>query len=212
MAKKSIIFIILLLLAMGVLLYGVGRTTVAPWSYEVMRGWADSPPSYKRYILLGYEGGLKLTLVQRRNPSPRELQTLEGKKNITLVSGYKTYYAYPGGDTFVRVFPEKSSPETFAHDKQVVLDQLDWISEVDNIGLQEREYGGRSVTLFNKARDDPQVRSIAQLFIQEEHMIVTLYFMNGNAFENEEEFLKLQDRFLEALVDSINSRRKYTRI
>ncbi|HKO41930.1 MAG TPA: hypothetical protein VJU84_01465 [Pyrinomonadaceae bacterium] len=166
----------------------------------------------KPYTTCKIPGDLKIKEVTRRtaNGNFREVTTDKGKQKVSVVDGYRVMFAYPDLTYyFANVKIEQSAPDSYAPDKEVLVNQLKHYSSIkeahpmifeDKTMLNGFEHYGMD---RDKIDVGDQV-GIHVLFYDSAHLVVTVYFLNqskavflnNRRYENIKQYRELRDAFL----------------
>jgi hypothetical protein len=166
----------------------------------------------KPYTACKVPGDLKIKQVTRRSAGDnyREVTTDNGKQRVSVVDGYRVMFAYADLTYyFANVKIEQSAPDSYARDKETVVNELKHYSSIkeatamlftDKTLLNGFEHYGMD---RDKIDVGGQV-AIHVLFYDPAHLVVTIYFLNqskavflnNRRFETIKQFRELRDEFL----------------
>jgi hypothetical protein len=157
-------------------------------------------------------GDLRIKEVTRRNTGNqfREVITDSGKEKVSVVDGYRVMFAYPDLTYyFANVKIEQSAPESYARDKETLVNQLRHFTSTkeptgiiftDQMPVNGFEHYGPD---RDKIDIGDQVGTHV-LFLDPAHLVVTIYFLNqskavflnNRRFENIKQYRELRDDFI----------------
>jgi hypothetical protein len=176
------------------------------------RAQTGNTDALKPYTTCKVPGELKIKEVTRRTATAnyREVTTDNGKQKVSVVDGYRVMVAYPDLPYyFANVKIEQSAPDSYAADKEILVNQLKHYSSIkeahpmifeDKTMLNGFEHYGMD---RDKIDVGDQV-GIHVLFYDPAHLVVTVYFLNqskavfanNRRFENIKQYQELSDDFL----------------
>jgi len=141
----------------------------------------------------------------------RPVKTVSGRKDVSIIDGYRILFSYPGTDIFSNVKFEMLQPLGYQSDKKSIIEGMELlVSSVKGIKdpLEHREYLEYEVyALNNRTISGSGPISMYTLFNDTESMVITVYFLNQKAerrkFQSYEEYLELRDRFLDELMSCV---------
>ena len=102
-------------------------------SVLIGRAQSTSTDPLKSYTTCKVPGDLKIKEVTRRTATDkyREVTTDKGKQKVSVVDGYRVMFAYPDLTYyFANVKIEQSAPDSYALDKEVLVNQLKHYSSI----------------------------------------------------------------------------------
>ena len=188
-------------------------------SVLVVRAQSISTDPLKSYTTCKVPGDLKIKEVTRRTAKAnyREVTTDKGKQRVSVVAGYRVMFAYPDLTYyFANVKIEQSAPDSYAADKEVLVNQLKHYSSIkeahpmifaDKTILNGFEHYGMD---RDKIDVGDQV-GIHVLFYDSAHLVVTIYFLNqskavllnNRRYEDIKQFRELRDAFLNSYSECL---------
>ena len=188
-------------------------------SVLVVRAQSTNTDPLKSYTTCKGPGDLKIKEVTRRTGTDkhREVTTDNGKQKVSVVDGYRVMFAYPDLTYyFANVKIEQSAPDSFAADKEAIVNELKHYSSIkvdhpmkfqDKIILNGFEHYGMD---RDKIDVGGQV-GIHVLFHNEAHLVVTIYFLNqskavllnNRRFEDIKQYRELRDDFLNSYSECL---------
>src|SRR5678810_763838 len=102
-------------------------------SVLIVRAQSTSTGPLKSYTTCKVRGDLKIREVTRRNATNnyREVTTDSGQQKVSVVAGYRVMFAYPDLPYyFANVKIEQSAPDSYAADKEILVNQLKHYSSI----------------------------------------------------------------------------------
>ena len=176
-----------------------------------------APAAAAQSALLAYAGcplggNLTAATIHGRtagSPPTRTVDTGTGKQSVSVGEGYRVMLAFPDTDPFVNLKIERSVPGHYAADKQIILDQLQFLagrSKPEGAVTVERSVDKgidiAALKALNDSRLEGGVVSMVTLFDDEQEVIATAYLLNQKrrAFQTLEEYKSLRDRFIDDLT------------
>lgn len=103
------------------------------------------PREFQAYIPTQFDDGLKLVQANAREKNPPNTRTVQFydisknplarsvTKEISVQSGYRAMYAYPGTEFFANVKIEKSMPGQFSSDKATAIEHIKNYCDAKNV-------------------------------------------------------------------------------
>ena len=184
-----------------------------------VRAQSTSTDPLKSYTTCKVPGNLKIKEVTRRTVSAnyREVTTDNGKQKVSVIDGYRVMFAYPDLTYyFANVKIEQSAPDSYAADKEVLVNQLKHYSSLkeahpmifeDKTMLNGFEHYGMD---RDKIDVGDQV-GIHVLFYDPAYLVVTIYFLNqskavflnNRRYEDIKQFRELRDDFLNSYSECL---------
>ena len=166
----------------------------------------------KPYTACKMPGDLKVKEVRRRNPDSnyREVVTATGKEKVSVVDGYRVMFAYSDLTYyFANIKIEQSTPDSYAQDKRILVNQLKYQSTPPKTFVMTFE-GKDTLNSFEHYGIDRDKIDTGDevgmhvLFYDPVHLVVTVYFLNqskavfanNRRFETIKQFRELRDEFL----------------
>ncbi|HSE22911.1 MAG TPA: hypothetical protein VLB68_14695 [Pyrinomonadaceae bacterium] len=185
----------------------------------IVRAQSTSTDPLKSYTTCKVTGDLKIKEVTRRTAKDnyREVTTDSGKQKVSVVDGYRVMFAYPDlMYYFANVKIEQSAPDSYAADKEVLVNQLKHYSAIkeahpmifaDKIMLNGSEHYGID---RDKIDVGDQV-GVHLLFYDPAHLVVTVYFLNqsksvfhnNRRYEDIKQYRELRDDFLNSYSECL---------
>jgi hypothetical protein len=134
----------------------------------------------------------------------RSVDTQDGTRNIILLDGYRVLITYQGTEAFVNLKAERLQSESYARDKQTLLESLEFAAKhtPDMESSKPMRYIVNGIALYGIDRKQLSggVLSIYNLFQDSDHIVVTMYLLNDEAanrkFQTIKEYREIRDRFL----------------
>jgi len=131
----------------------------------------------------------------------RTVDTDKGRQSVSVGEGLRVMLAFPDTDPFVNLKIERSVPGHYAQDKQVILDQLQFIGKRGPGGAAAVERSvdkGIDIAALNNPTLAGGVVSVYHLFDDEQEVVATAYLLNQKrrAFQTFEEYKGLRDRLI----------------
>ncbi|HKR60011.1 MAG TPA: hypothetical protein VJS64_09750, partial [Pyrinomonadaceae bacterium] len=210
---------LLTLLAITGAAYPQQPPTVVGASPALVRSQTGSADPLKPYTTCKVPGDLKIKLVTRRTASDnhREVTTDKGKQKVSVVDGYRVMFAYPDLTYyFANVKIEQSAPDSYASDKEVLVNQLKHYSSIKEAHpmIFEDKTMLNGLEHYGMDRDKIDVGDqvgIHVLFYDPAHLVVTVYFLNqskavflnNRRFESIKEYRELRDVFLNSYSECL---------
>ena len=175
---------------------------------------STSTDPFKSYTTCKVPGDLKIREVTRRNATNnyREITADKGKQKVSVVAGYRVMFAYPDLPYyFANVKIEQSAPDSYAADKEILVNQLKYYSTIkeahpmifeDKKMLNDFEHYGID---RDKIDVGAQV-GVHVLFYDPANLVVTIYFLNQSkaAFFNNRRYEDIKG-YREVRDDFLNS-------
>jgi hypothetical protein len=188
-------------------------------SLLIARAQSTSTDPLKSYTTCKVPGNLKIKEVTRRTITDnyREVTTDNGKQKVSVVDGYRVMFAYPDLTYyFANVKIEQSAPDSYAADKEVLVNQLKQYSSIkeahpmifeDKTMLNGFEHYGMD---RDKIDVGDQV-GIHVLFYDPAHLVVTIYFLNqskavflnNRRYEDIKQYRELRNDFLNSYSECL---------
>lgn len=185
----------------------------------VVRAQSTNTDPLKSYTTCKVPGDLKIKEVTRRsnNDNHREVTTDKGKQKVSVVDGYRVMFAYPDVTYyFANVKIEQSVPDSFAADKEAIVNELKHFSSIktahpmtfaDKTDLNGFEHYG----IDREKIDVGGQVGIHVLFHNEAHLVVTIYFLNqskavflnNRRFEDIKQYREIRDDFLNSYSECL---------
>ncbi|HEY6239256.1 MAG TPA: hypothetical protein VIW78_00300, partial [Burkholderiales bacterium] len=142
----------------------------------------------------------------------REAGFSGGKQRVSVVDGYRVMYSYVRTFPFANLKAEQADASRYVEDKGIVaLDLAEMVKADDSLDLVNfsyRDFSGQKVTKRELAG---RALGIAQIFSDEDLVIVTIYFLNqipeNRRFQTYEEFISLRDAFIRGYIDCVAEKR-----
>lgn len=162
----------------------------------------------------GFADGVRGVKLDSRpqSASPwREVSVGGTAHRVSVVDGKRVMYAYPGSDFFANLKVERSAWESYRDDKDTVQKSLIEIAQTGGADLQDFSLHGFSGQTLTKKSLSGNTLGITQLFVDEDQMIVTIYFLNQapdkRRFKTFEEFVVLRDSFVSGYSECVAKNR-----
>jgi hypothetical protein len=151
----------------------------------------------------GFAGGVRGVALDRRPPTAepwREVDFNGKSQRVSVIDGYRVMYSYARTYPFANLKAERSDPARYGEDKAIVtLNFVEMAKADDNTDLVSFSYRGFSGQTLTKRELAGHALGIAQIFSDEDSVIVTIYFLNqlpeNRGFQTYEEFISLRDAF-----------------
>jgi hypothetical protein len=169
---------------------------------------SDDDASFRPYLSCPFDDGLKIvdtTHYPKSADNFRELDTSDGKRTVTRVDGYTVKFAYPNTDVFVNLKVEQSSPQSYAKDKETILEHMKWLlSRSKSIdGKELRQVIVNRIEVYGYDRNVLGLGIVMGLYVffeDRSHKVITIYFLNQRPNKRQpqtiEEYRLLRDKFL----------------
>jgi hypothetical protein len=168
---------------------------------------AEDHSALHDYESCTFDDGLQIVKIDAMPPGVQErtVDTASGPKTISMLDGRRILFAYGlGGDTFANVKPEILPSDTWAIEKQALLDQMNAMlasshDQQPDTGLPH-EMHGLEVRGFNRTILHGNTLGYYLLFDDARHIATTVYLLNQEPitrrFQTIEQFHQLGSRFL----------------
>jgi hypothetical protein len=165
--------------------------------------------SLKPYLKCEFDDGLYIKETTPRGASSqnfREVKMGDQTKKISVIDGYRIMFAYPGAHYFfANVKLEGSDPNAYAQDKANLIDMLKYYAATEKPKMIFRDRtsinGYDSYGLDREVMDFGGVIGNHIIFLDNEHLVITVYFLNqgreARRFHTLDEYYGLRDRFLD---------------
>lgn len=166
-------------------------------------------------------GDLEAKVITRRansGPNYREIATNKAKEKVSVIDGYRVMYGFKDVPYYyANVKIEQSEPQSFDHDKKVIIDSLKDLTTDRQDAKSVRhtftdksiKYGFEHYGVDSDAIDVGGTVGIHVLFHNPDHLIITVYFLNqektGRRFNSIEEYRILRDKFLTQYMKCLQS-------
>lgn len=172
----------------------------------------ESASKLRPYIYCdGFAGGVRGVALDRRPRAAepwREVGFGDKIRRVSVVEGYRVTYSYPRTFRFANLNAERSDPSRYAEDKRAVMLNLVEMAEADGgtelVEFSDRGFSGQTLT---KRKLGGTTLAKAQIFSDEDSVIVTIYFMNqlpeNRRFQTYEEFISLRDGFIRGYTECV---------
>ncbi|HEX2768532.1 MAG TPA: hypothetical protein VHN12_04555 [Geobacteraceae bacterium] len=199
--KKGILFLFMAILFSGCM----------PKAYDSGRRTLTDP--LEPYTLCKFSEELSVVSAVRfpSDITSRPVKTVSGRKDVSIIDGYRILFSYPGTDIFANVKFEMLQPLGYLSDKKSIIEGMEFLaSSAKGVKdpLEHGEYLEYEVyALNNRTISGSGPISMYTLFNDTECMVVTVYFLNQKAerrkFQSYEEYLELRDLFLDELMSCV---------
>lgn len=199
--KKGILFLFMAILFSGCM----------PKAYDSGRRSLTDP--LEPYTLCKFSKELSVVSAVRfpSDITSRPVKTVSGRKDVSIIDGYRILFSYPGTDIFANVKFEMLQPLGYLSDKKSIIEGMEFLaSSAKGVKdpLEHGEYLEYEVyALNNRTISGSGPISMYTLFNDTECMVVTVYFLNQKAerrkFQSYEEYLELRDLFLDELMSCV---------
>lgn len=161
-----------------------------------------------------FDDGLQIVKVDSLPPGVQErsVDTKSGPKTIRMVAGRRIMFAYGiGGDFFANVKPEVLPDDTWALEKQALLDALDNMLSSSHDALPDttfpRQVHGLEVRGFNRTVLHGGTLGFYLIFDDARHIATSVYLLNQEPltrrFQTIEQYRQLGNRFLKTYTNCI---------
>jgi hypothetical protein len=134
----------------------------------------------------------------------RPVDTVAGRKQVSVADGYRVMLTFPDSDPFVNLKIEVSTPGNYGSDKQDVLEGMAYMSANSTgstMELKRSVRNGIDVAALSRSNLEGGVISFYTLFDDKKNIIVSAYILNAlpgrRAFKDIAEFRSRRDRFIE---------------
>ena len=140
--------------------------------------------------------------------------TPEGIKNISRTDSYDVLITFKDKMRFADVRPDRSKPENYVNDKQIVLENLQYyINTSKSMAVEkpaEKRFNGFETVSMFRSELIGNTLGVSLIFDDPNQMIITIYFANavkGNQtnFKNIQEWMELRDAFLDSYTKCVVS-------
>jgi len=166
------------------------------------------------YTSCTFDDGLQIVKVDSLPPGVQErsVDTKSGPKTIRMLAGRRIMFAYGiGGDFFVNVKPEILPDDTWAVEKQALLDALDTMLSSSHDTLPDttfpRQVHGLEVRGFNRTTLHGGTLGFYLIFDDTRHIATSVYLLNQEPltrrFQTIEQYRQLSTRFLKTYTNCI---------
>jgi hypothetical protein len=161
-----------------------------------------------------FDDGLQIVKIDSLPPGVQErsVDTKSGPKTIRMLAGRRIMFAYGiGGDFFANVKPEILPDDTWAVEKQALLDALDTMLSSSHDTLPDttfpRQFHGLEVRGFNRTVLHGGTLGFYLIFDDERHIASSVYLLNQESltrrFQTIEQYRQLSSRFLKTYTNCI---------
>lgn len=143
--------------------------------------------SLKPYTACKLEGDLEVKEITRRANSGseyREVTTAKGKERVSVNDGYRVMFGYKDvGYFYANVKIEQSDAQSYAQDKEIVINQLKHLSSSKQakmmlIADKMMLSGFEHYAIEREAIDVGNLIGIHLLLYDKDKIIITIYFLN----------------------------------
>ena len=172
--------------------------------------------SLKPYTACKLEGDLEVKEITRRANSGseyREVTTAKGKERVSVADGYRVMFAYKDvGYFYANVKLEQSDAQSYAQDKEIVINQLRHFSSSKQARMmvvadKTMLSGFEHFAIERDAIDVGNLIGIHLLLYDKGKIIITIYFLNQEKkkrrFNSIEEFRALREGFLNRYAECL---------
>lgn len=195
----------------------------------------EAEKALKAYTGCAFAGSelaiLRTDRITKKKEESLSRQTPEGIRNVSRTDSYRVMIGFLeddgrqndpflGGSVryFANVRPDRSKPEEYPNDNQVVIGNLKYYISVDKAleirEPQEKQYNG--FTTYSIYRSALTGNSLGQslIFDDANKIITTVYFLNmptelyGKHFKTIDEWKNLREKFLESYTKCIDENLK----
>jgi hypothetical protein len=161
-----------------------------------------------------FDDGLQIVKVDAlpAGVQERSVDTKSGPKTIRMVAGRRIMFAYGiGGDFFANVKPEILPEDTWAVEKQALLDSLDTMLSSSHDMVPDttfpRQVHGLEVRGFNRTVLHGGTLGFYLIFDDARHIATSVYLLNQEPltrrFQTIEHYRQLGSRFLKTYTNCI---------
>lgn len=161
-----------------------------------------------------FDDGLQIVKIDSLPPGVQErtVQTKDGPKPIRMAAGRRIMFAYGvGGDFFANVKPEQLPDDTWATEKQTLLDELNAMLTSDHDSLPNaalpQQMHGLEIHGFDRSTLKGGVLGFYLLFDNARHIATSVYLLNQEPitrrFQTIEQYRALRTRFLTAYTGCV---------
>jgi hypothetical protein len=143
----------------------------------------------------------------------RYLPTKDGKKFVSVNTGYRILYNNNKGGAFVNMKVERCDDFSYEKDKQNLLDHFDWLvsqsvhMEADKV--TESDFNGYKVYGFSRNSIESGMFLGTYVLFAEPNLMVYFYFNNLEKeyrnFESIEDYRVQRDAFIDSYTSHLNS-------
>lgn len=199
--------------AVGLLLITTGLSGQSPSSAPSVPSQIDGSALHD-YESCTFDDGLQIVKVDSLPPGVQErsVDTKSGPKTIRMLAGRRIMFAYGiGGDFFANVKPEVLPDDTWALEKQALLDALDDMLSSSHDALPDttfpRQVHGLEVRGFNRTVLHGGTLGSYLIFDDARHIATSVYLLNQEPltrrFQTIEQYRQLGNRFLKTYTNCI---------
>jgi hypothetical protein len=161
-----------------------------------------------------FDDGLQIVKIDSLPPGVQErsVDTKSGPKTIRMLAGRRIMFAYGiGGGFFTNVKPEILPDDTWAVEKQALLDSLDTMLSSSHDTQPDttfpRQVHGLDVRGFNRTVLHGGTLGFYLVFDDTRHIATSIYLLNQDPltrrFQTIEQYRQLSSRFLKAYMNCI---------
>jgi hypothetical protein len=163
----------------------------------------------------GFAGGVRGVTLDRRPQTAehwREVGFNGKSQRVSVIDGYRVMYSYARTYPFANLRAERSDPARYIEDKAIVTLNLAEMAKADDTtDLVNFSYRGFSGQTLTKKELGGHALGIAQIFSDDDSVIVTVYFLNqlpeNRSFQTYEEFISLRDAFIRGYIECVAKKR-----
>lgn len=195
-----------------VLLAALGINSSTPG--QVMSS-SNKTADLESYTRCHFDDGLEVVAVDALAPgvNVRSVETASGERGIKMSAGYRVMFAYPGTDFFANAKAEKLPSESYAEEKQVLLENFRYLlasspENHENLALPST-MNGLEVHGFDRDKLAGGVLGFCLLLDDRAHIALTIYVLNQEAsarkFKDLNEYAQLRDRYLHSYTRCIEA-------
>jgi hypothetical protein len=186
-------------------------------------GTAQNQPTANDLALHDYEScsfddGLQIVKIDSLPPGvqQRTVNTAEGPRTIQMLAGRRILFAYGvGGDSFANVKPEVLPEDTWASEKQSLLDEIAAMLTADHNTMPNTSLPHTMHGLEVHGLDRTQLKGgtlgVYLLFDNAHHVATSIYLLNQEPltrrFQTIEQYRSLRTRFLATYTGCIAQNR-----
>jgi hypothetical protein len=183
----------------------------------------QSPPTDTAVVLHDYESctfddGLQIVKIDSlpKGLQQRTVETTQGPKTIQMLAGRRIMFAYGvGGDFFANVKPELLPDDTWATEKQSLLDEIAAMLAADHNTMPTTSLPQTMHGLELHGLDRTELKGgtlgFYLLFDNEHHIATSVYLLNQEPltrrFQTIEQYRQLRTRFLATYTGCIAQNR-----
>lgn len=165
----------------------------------------------KPYESCTFKDGLQIVELGELRPAvtQRKVETSKGNQWLTMSAGKRVMFGYLGKDFYANVKVEALPADTWAEQKQVLIDNLETInkSSPEFGALSESEMHGFQVRGSDRSKLNGGVLGLYLFFDDKAHVVTTLYLLNqepqARSFQTMGEYAAKRASFLDRYTECV---------